>query len=159
MTNYTPRFELSLSPEHYTEIGRVAAYWSKVEHCAQSLVWRLIKMPGDNARRLTAALRSETQLDIIVLLCKSDFAPSTEICDRALELVKRIKELRDERHEVVHGPWRARTNDPEVIKLKGKGESLKLVPRSANEIQALYVKIAALSDDLMDLLISYDLHR
>jgi len=158
MPNYTPRFELSLSPEHYTEIGRVAAYWSKVEHCAQSLVWRLIKMQADTARHLTAPLRPETHLEIIVLLCRSEWVPSVDLRDRTLELVKRIKELRDERHEVVHGPWRAGTNDPEVIKLKGKGEHLKLVPRSSNEIQAVYEKIAALSDDLMDLLISYNLY-
>jgi hypothetical protein len=72
-------------------------------------------------------------------------------------LVKRVKELRNVRNEVVHGPWRLGQDVPEVIKLKGKGLEPDFVPYTVEKIRTIYEKVAALADDLTNFLIAYDM--
>ncbi len=155
---YSPRFSLSLTPDHYTEIGRIAAYWSRVEHCTQAMIWRILGIRADIARHSTASLRLDTHLDLVTVLCKGGLAASEELRDRALELVKGIKELRGERNVVVHGPWRLGTETPALIKLKSKGLEPDLVPYPIEKTRSVSEKVAALADALTDFLIDYDFH-
>jgi hypothetical protein len=151
-----PRFPLALTSEHFTEIGRVAAYWSRVEHCVQGILWRLLKVEADVGRHITATLRPDTHLDLVTVLCRCGLAPTETLCNGALELVERIKHLRGDRIAVVHGPWRLGEVPLELIKLKSKGLEPDLVPYPIEKIRAISESIIALADHLTDFIATYD---
>ncbi len=148
-----------MTDDHYTAIGRVAAYWSGVEHCAQAVIWDMLGQSSNVGRHQTAALRFDTILSIIDVLCAAGKAKSFK--ERLAGLVARTKTLHGKRNDVVHAIWASGKDDsaPIAIKLKMKDIDKQGMPYTVAQIDAIYRDVAHLRDDLMWFLIDFRMEQ
>lgn len=147
-------WSLPISDEHFTEIGRLAAYWSQVEYALQKIIWKIVGLPWPECKALTAAQRPETHSEIIKLLIASPMCIEAQTQEALRDIIKRVSELKDPRNNIVHAIWviDPTTLEPLAMKSRIKDAASSKVPYTPQDIRAVAERVNQLWQDINNLL-------
>lgn len=88
---------------HEKLIGRVALEWSKLEAALDDSIWRMVGLPIEDGRVLTARMDAKTKCDVLRAL-----APRHLDAERLATILTALDNadiLRDDRNFILHGGW------------------------------------------------------
>jgi hypothetical protein len=95
-----------LTPAHYSAIGLVAANWSALERLTDSAIWRVAKIPTDEAGACITAqiFTMEGKLKALIALLRVRNVSKAAVADLN-KFADDMRGLGEQRNRVVHDPW------------------------------------------------------